>query len=1362
VYAALFTLLWFGLLSSLAYSSLAITLCCAQLRTAAARSTEVPDAKRSVRYQAQVAAAAKGRSRTPPSPSSESASAGCRIRKRSPSLTRSRPSSPSSTCSGGGGGGGGRRAASPSALDPAVLEAVRRRVRRVQQARLYLLQQPGPNSFLVGGDSPEHKYRVVIGPQTCSCGRGPHCLHLLFVMLRVFQIPELDARIYARELKNFEVETLFQKYRERLTLRVNNSMCLPSQDSRSESGPSSIGSNASSGFGSNSPSCANTQDSRLQTGNDTHSTSVLSSNVKNEEDLCPICLLDMVDGESLVTCNTGCRNRLHHHCMAIWALECNHQGEPVLCPLCRQVWEGDTAMAVLPVSPSRPHSSQHLWSNSPPNSSTCSSTHTAHEKTASSYLTDMSFGPPAISPHSSNNNHINHNFRAHSVASSPVKSGRKSISNCSLPSRASFERRGSTGNGMSSSVSQTTHRSMQLSLSSSSVCSCLTEDVTLPHTEAIPPEQLGIAGEWIKVFGVDLICCLYSRDWKAREIAFRRLKSDVSVAYLSDNEEYQQRVLSCCARIMAVFAADPVYKVYEAWVRCLQVMLNHARCRGTSSDADELQRLVRPIVRALLLKCADCNRRTSQLSIDVLLELAKGQEGDLAIGSQTSSSCAMDEGRNLNLVLSCILEDGVGEVSSSNWQSLAGRLVMLERLLHTFQSDFISPNHSHSPILGTGGQRLVSMLEFCANALRSPHVTVNRLARLLFVSLVNISMDVAFPTPIQRACQLINTLEPTLQARLRKMLQQPTVQSPVVEGGKKDATPTTTPQMARKASPLKSDVSPARSSSFQSNTPSLPPKPSRLVPTTSPPRPKDLDLSRTRTRRPVKFQHLPGIGVSSGQSPSPPLLGGVSQKRSGPLHAPSGSRLVNLFRKNSKSEDISVLPTKPACIAGSPVPEVAVAPSLERRLLEDCCPEANLWAKPTKLATPTAPNCTPVKGTLESNPGIVLYHPPSEQNSLDKDQDEEVVVPLVFDDSDYFDNSSGTHCRDLHSAFYPHEKNMEGLNKRESNVIEYNERYREGDDWVRGPILGRGAFSSCYQAWDITSGTLMAVKQVSFCRNSVEEQDRVENTVRQELEVLKTLRHENIVRMIGATKQSTHFSMFVEWMAGGSVSGLLERYGAFSERVILNYTQQVLSGLSYLHHKHILHRDLKGANLLVDSTGKHLRIGDLGTAAQLQAARTLSGEFQGQLLGTIAFMAPEVLRGEDYGRSCDIWSVGCCMIEMATTRPPWRESNASNHLALMYKIACSRDPPRMPDSLQGVARQLALDCLQVHSELRPSAKVLLQSYSFSTTPAPTSNIDSSESNYDSGFYCWETCQEDVDCSSSKFNVEVPTALFSAV
>ena len=48
-------------------------------------------------------------------------------------------------------------------------------------------------------------------------------------------------------------------------------------------------------------------------------------------------------------------------------------------------------------------------------------------------------------------------------------------------------------------------------------------------------------------------------------------------------------------------------------------------------------------------------------------------------------------------------------------------------------------------------------------------------------------------------------------------------------------------------------------------------------------------------------------------------------------------------------------------------------------------------------------------------------------------------------------------------------------------------------------------------------------------------------------------------------------------------------------------------------------------------------------------------------------MAPEVIRGESYGRSCDVWSLGCCVIEMATTKPPWNATDVSNHLALMFK-----------------------------------------------------------------------------------------------
>ena len=88
--------------------------------------------------------------------------------------------------------------------DPCGADA-KRRVEKVLKARLYLLQQNGPNSFLIGGDSPDHKYRVIIGPQRCSCARGSYCVHIMFVMLRVFQVSESDPSLWSKTLKNYEV-----------------------------------------------------------------------------------------------------------------------------------------------------------------------------------------------------------------------------------------------------------------------------------------------------------------------------------------------------------------------------------------------------------------------------------------------------------------------------------------------------------------------------------------------------------------------------------------------------------------------------------------------------------------------------------------------------------------------------------------------------------------------------------------------------------------------------------------------------------------------------------------------------------------------------------------------------------------------------------------------------------------------------------------------------------------------------------------------------------------------------------------------------------------------------------------------------
>uniref|UniRef100_H2YSR4 Protein kinase domain-containing protein n=1 Tax=Ciona savignyi TaxID=51511 RepID=H2YSR4_CIOSA len=287
--------------------------------------------------------------------------------------------------------------------------------------------------------------------------------------------------------------------------------------------------------------------------------------------------------------------------------------------------------------------------------------------------------------------------------------------------------------------------------------------------------------------------------------------------------------------------------------------------------------------------------------------------------------------------------------------------------------------------------------------------------------------------------------------------------------------------------------------------------------------------------------------------------------------------------------------------------------------------------------------------------------------------------------------------------------------------------------WCKGAQIGLGAFSACYQARDMFTGTLMAVKQVNHVRCSAVEERQVLAVITEEISLMRRLSHPNIVRLHGITKEGPLYNIFIEWCAGGSVSTLLSHYGAFNEGVIMNYTLQLLRGLSYIHEQYLIHRDIKGqsrlsqikmhsytafctyipvlspcANLLIDSTGQRLRISDFGAAARLASKGTGAGEFQGQLLGTIAFMAPEVLRGEQYGRSCDVWGCGCVITEMASGKPPWEADMHSNHLALIFKIASSPTVPPIPDHLSPAMKDLCRRCLQANPRDRPTAQQLLK------------------------------------------------------
>jgi mitogen-activated protein kinase kinase kinase len=212
------------------------------------------------------------------------------------------------------------------------------------------------------------------------------------------------------------------------------------------------------------------------------------------------------------------------------------------------------------------------------------------------------------------------------------------------------------------------------------------------------------------------------------------------------------------------------------------------------------------------------------------------------------------------------------------------------------------------------------------------------------------------------------------------------------------------------------------------------------------------------------------------------------------------------------------------------------------------------------------------------------------------------------------------------------------------------------DKWMKGALIGRGTFGDVYLGLNPISGELMAVKQVELpVENSATEEQKksMVNALRREIDLLRDLEHDNIVQYLGFQTDESYFCIFLEYVPGGSVAGLLASYGAFQEPLVKSFVRQILKGLSYLHSKDIVHRDIKGANVLVDNKGG-VKITDFGISKKVEEDIRQSSH-RPSLQGSIYWMAPEVVKQTHYTRKADIWSLGCMMVEMFTGDHPFPE-----------------------------------------------------------------------------------------------------------
>ncbi|XP_033469426.2 mitogen-activated protein kinase kinase kinase 4 isoform X3 [Epinephelus lanceolatus] len=254
--------------------------------------------------------------------------------------------------------------------------------------------------------------------------------------------------------------------------------------------------------------------------------------------------------------------------------------------------------------------------------------------------------------------------------------------------------------------------------------------------------------------------------------------------------------------------------------------------------------------------------------------------------------------------------------------------------------------------------------------------------------------------------------------------------------------------------------------------------------------------------------------------------------------------------------------------------------------------------------------------------------------------------------------------------------------------------------WQRGNKIGEGQYGKVYTCINVDTGELMAMKEIRFQPN---DHKTIKETA-DELKIFEGIKHPNLVRYFGVELHREEMYIFMEYCDEGTLEEV-SRLG-LQEHVIRLYSKQITTAINVLHEHGIVHRDIKGANIFLTSSGL-IKLGDFGCSVKLRNnTHTMPGEVN-STLGTAAYMAPEVItraKGEGHGRAADIWSLGCVLIEMVTGKRPWHEYE--HNFQIMYKVGMGHKPP-IPEKLSTEGKDFLGHCLESEPKRRWTASMLL-------------------------------------------------------
>ena len=257
--------------------------------------------------------------------------------------------------------------------------------------------------------------------------------------------------------------------------------------------------------------------------------------------------------------------------------------------------------------------------------------------------------------------------------------------------------------------------------------------------------------------------------------------------------------------------------------------------------------------------------------------------------------------------------------------------------------------------------------------------------------------------------------------------------------------------------------------------------------------------------------------------------------------------------------------------------------------------------------------------------------------------------------------------------------------------------------------IGIGGFGKVYKALHNSSDQIFAIKIIDYTKNCINDNSKISfnyESIQQETSVMRLVSNSDyVVKYYGSyySRRSNTVWLILEYCDGGSAVDLMMAMDrTLNEIEVATITKMALKGLVDMHNNNLIHRDIKGSNILLKKDGS-AKLGDFGVGIQLT-----DDDYRTSKKGSPYWMSPQVVLREKYDTKTDIWSLGITCVELVEGEPPNGEIKP---LEVMEKIG--KTPPKVEEIIKiNEHSEYFVDfvkkCLEVNPKNRPSAKELLE------------------------------------------------------